>query len=217
MAPKRASKRGRSPDQVSDNLIPVKWDHTPSDVSAWQREDSLLFLDLHSTDTLIKTAEAKTKHVKVAGFDMDDTIVMSKEGKVFAKGRDDWKFIDPSVGAKLQNLHQDGFRVVIFSNQSGIGGKAWDESKANEIRGKIIDIGNALSIPISAWIATKEDKYRKPGLGMWEHFTARLPHPVDHTASFYCGDAAGRKILTIAGRKKDFSCSDRKFAINAKN
>ncbi|CCD16756.1 unnamed protein product [Trypanosoma congolense IL3000] len=32
--------------------------------------------------------------------------------------------------------------------------------------------------------------------------------------AFYVGDAAGRKVVTLAGRKRDFSCSDRKFAMN---
>ena len=32
--------------------------------------------------------------------------------------------------------------------------------------------------------------------------------------SFYCGDAAGRRIGWSPGRKKDFSCSDRLFALN---
>jgi bifunctional polynucleotide phosphatase/kinase len=37
---------------------------------------------------------------------------------------------------------------------------------------------------------------------------------VDRDSSFYCGDAAGREQGWTAGRKKDFSCSDRLLAIN---
>ena len=32
--------------------------------------------------------------------------------------------------------------------------------------------------------------------------------------SLYCGDAAGREVGWSAGKKKDFSCSDRLFADN---
>eukprot|EP00299_Pterocystis_sp_00344_P013712 c6750_g1_i2.p1 GENE.c6750_g1_i2~~c6750_g1_i2.p1 ORF type:complete len:248 (-),score=72.24 c6750_g1_i2:407-1150(-) len=39
---------------------------------------------------------------------------------------------------------------------------------------------------------------------------------VDMAASFYCGDAAGRLAGWKAGAKKDFSCGDRKFALNVK-
>ena len=37
---------------------------------------------------------------------------------------------------------------------------------------------------------------------------------VDMAESFYCGDAAGRREGWAPKRKKDFSCSDRLFAIN---
>eukprot|EP00744_Colponema_vietnamica_P006630 GILI01009616.1.p1 GENE.GILI01009616.1~~GILI01009616.1.p1 ORF type:complete len:429 (+),score=143.36 GILI01009616.1:41-1327(+) len=222
-AKKAAAKRGRSssPDKTDSvaiiaGLEPISWTHVPSTIAQWKKEDSLIYLDLHSADEVIKKAEQTMKAVRVAGFDMDDTLVMSKTGKVFAEGRHDWRFLHPEVAPKLRQLHKDGYRIVIFTNQSGIAKKAWDEGKANEIRGKITDIGNALSIPISAWVSTTEDKYRKPGLGMWEHYLKSLPFPVDIPNSFYCGDAAGRNIMTLASRKKDFSCSDRKFAINAK-
>lgn len=32
--------------------------------------------------------------------------------------------------------------------------------------------------------------------------------------SFYCGDAAGRRVNWMDKKKKDFSCSDRLFAMN---
>jgi bifunctional polynucleotide phosphatase/kinase len=37
---------------------------------------------------------------------------------------------------------------------------------------------------------------------------------IDLANSYYVGDAAGRPFPTLAGRNKDFSCSDRKFAAN---
>lgn len=226
MPPKKAtaSKRARDDSPVKTDSVdviaslgPITWTHVPATLGHWKKEDTLLFLDLHSADEYIKNHETTiAKAVKVAGFDMDDTLVMSKTGKVFAEGRHDWRFLHNEVAPRLRQLHQQGYRIVIFTNQSGIGKKGWDEGKANEIRGKIVDIGNALSIPISAWVSTSEDKYRKPGLGMWEHYLKSLPFPIDIPNSFYCGDAAGRNILTLASRKKDFSCSDRKFALNAK-
>ena len=158
------------------------------------------------------------KKLAIAGFDMDDTLVMPKSGNTFAKGRNDWTWLHPSVPEKLRQLHATGHAICIFSNQSGIGGKAWDEGKANELRGKILDLNAAAKCPISAFISCAEDTYRKPTPEMWlhavKHFTA-AGFDVDTGRSFYCGDAAGRHVLTMAGRKKDFSCSDRKFAYNA--
>lgn len=64
--------------------------------------------------------------------------------------------------------------------------------------------------------ATHGDQYRKPSLGMWDYFCKNLLgediKTVDKKKSFYCGDAAGRP--KTATRKKDFSDTDRKFAIN---
>lgn len=37
---------------------------------------------------------------------------------------------------------------------------------------------------------------------------------IDMSASFYCGDAAGRPDNWAPKKKKDFSCSDRLFAKN---
>ena len=63
--------------------------------------------------------------------------------------------------------------------------------------------------------ATHSDIYRKPALGMWDHFNEKLNGkvPVSKDESFYCGDAAGRPKTSVKG--KDFSDSDIKFAINA--
>ena len=55
--------------------------------------------------------------------------------------------------------------------------------------------------------------FRKPRPGFWE-FLEKYQNgdiPIDQSKSFYCGDAAGR---VRAKGKKDFSCSDRLFALN---
>lgn len=56
----------------------------------------------------------------MAGFDMDWTIIKTKSGKTFAVDSDDWDFLFPEVKPKLQQLHKDGFRIVIFTNQGGV-------------------------------------------------------------------------------------------------
>ena len=55
--------------------------------------------------------------------------------------------------------------------------------------------------------------FRKPRPGFWE-FLEKYQNSdisIDQSKSFYCGDAAGR---VRAKGKKDFSCSDRLFALN---
>ena len=50
--------------------------------------------------------------------------------------------------------------------------------------------------------------------GMWDFFKNELNGKtvINLEKSFYCGDAAGR----VKGKKKDFSDTDYKFALNAK-
>jgi bifunctional polynucleotide phosphatase/kinase len=179
----------------------------------WGQDQSVLHLT-HVTEQ--DTSRGANEEIKVAGFDMDDTLVYPKSGAVFPKSRGDWQWLHPSVPAKLKALRDEGFQIVIFTNQSGIGNKGWDEDKATNIKGKIIDLGFAAGVPLSAFVSAKEDDLRKPGPGLWHMF---LKHgtggrKVNMKDSFYVGDAAGRQMATMAGRKKDFSCSDRKFAYN---
>jgi bifunctional polynucleotide phosphatase/kinase len=55
-------------------------------------------------------------------------------------------------------------------------------------------------------VASDDDTYRKPNLGMWKFFVGTMNETVkvNLEQSFYCGDAAGR----VKGKKKDFSDTD---------
>jgi len=57
---------------------------------------------------------------KVAGFDMDWTLIRTKSGKTFAKNAFDWDFLYPEVLQKLRNLADDHFSLVVFTNQAGV-------------------------------------------------------------------------------------------------
>jgi bifunctional polynucleotide phosphatase/kinase len=52
----------------------------------------------------------------VAGFDMDYTIIKTKSGKKFPQNKDDWELLYDNTKAKLTQLSQDGFTIVIFTN-----------------------------------------------------------------------------------------------------
>ncbi|KAL6053486.1 DNA kinase/phosphatase Pnk1 [Balamuthia mandrillaris] len=180
-------------------------DESVGGASSWTRNGTLLILD----------GEAIKPSAKIASFDMDDTLITPKSGRKFATGRADWKWLFPEVPTKLKELYEEGFKLVIFSNQAGI---ETGKTRAQDVQGKIKDIVKELGIPIQAFLASCDDEWRKPRPSMWEHMVQHCNGgvQVDMSKSFYCGDAAGRPAAWDGNKKtkKDFSCSDRKFAAN---
>jgi len=92
-----------------------------------------------------------TQSSQVIGFDLDDTLIVTLSGNTFAKSRQDWQWKQPNVVPKLQQLHSSGFKIVIFTNQAGVGkGK----QKLSDLTGKITDIAAHLKFPFQAFMGT---------------------------------------------------------------
>ena len=164
-------------------------------------DESLLYLDSPQTSNV----------GKIAAFDIDWTIIRTKSGNVFPKcPQTDWELWSPEVRPAIQKLVSSGYRIVLCSNQSKIG---QDHSIWRQKISAVIDaLGLSDKVTVLAAI-TKTSNYRKPRSDMWSFLTKELSSvPCDVRGSLYCGDAAGRpKVKT---RKRDFSCSDLKFALN---
>jgi len=153
-----------------------------------------------------------THSTKIASFDFDGCLAKTS---LFKKGPDAWSLLFPGIPEKLKDLHNKGFKLVIFTNQSDIGKAAKPETRAkaiNEKKGRLMGFVKQVGLPFQIFVATAkttvEDKYRKPAIGLWglleEKFNGGLK--IDMPNSFFVGDAAGRK--------KDHSDSDKKFAAN---
>ena len=56
---------------------------------------------------------------KIAAFDMDGCLITPKSGAKFPKNADDWKLLSNQVQPKLKSLHNEGYKIVIFTNQAG--------------------------------------------------------------------------------------------------
>ena len=106
----------------------------------------------------------------------------------------------------MQRLQQDGFKLVIFTNQALIRGDL-SGRLATEFRAKVDSILVAAGVSASVFVATQKDCNRKPHAGMWKLFE-ECNGQQDLTVapeSFYCGDAAGRE--------QDHSADDKNFAV----
>nr|XP_045608307.1 uncharacterized protein F21D5.5-like [Procambarus clarkii] len=175
---------------------------TEKGVEGWEEYDDEALLVFN------KNMEGRTK---VAGYDIDGTIITTQSGRVFPTDYNDWKILLSDVPGKLKQLYQDGYKIVFFTNQAGI---ATGKHTVAGVQNKISNIINKLGVPVQVFVSTGKSKYRKPAIGMWNFFknNANGGVDVDINESMYIGDAAGRPAQ--GSKKKDFSYSDRLFALN---
>lgn len=195
---------------------------------ASQKEPEKITFDTRHDTLLVARYEGATsairpKPLKIAAFDFDGTLIATKSGNAFAKGADDWKWWHAGVPSKLKQLNEDGYAVIIVSNQSRIVPKpdpkrGGDMKSLSNFKEKITAVLNQLDLPISVYAATGKDLYRKPRTGIWEQILTDYKltdaGDIDHESCIFVGDAAGREGDKAAKIRKDHSCSDRDFAAN---
>ncbi|KAJ1735961.1 hypothetical protein LPJ61_000267 [Coemansia biformis] len=168
--------------------------------------------------TWVGTWGAPEPAARLAAFDLDGTLICTKSKGRFPKGADDWRFFHPDVPLVLRRMCQQGYRIVVISNQNGLRqakGTTGLSKKATDFRTKVANIARALGVPLTILVATDKDYMRKPSPGMWS--LAQLLNEgaaIDRAASFYVGDAAGRPAGWRPGVEADFSSSDLAFALN---
>ncbi|KAH8108211.1 PNK3P-domain-containing protein [Cristinia sonorae] len=140
---------------------------------------------------------------KVACFDLDGCLIESSFGGA-KKGKGSstvtFKWWRPVIPAKLKEVHNAGYAVVIITNQALRGKNAITEWKQK------IPLPE---VPFRIYAATAKDGYRKPIPGMWyelEREFARENVQIDKEHSLFVGDAGGRK--------GDHAGTDRKWALN---
>ncbi|RWS05930.1 bifunctional polynucleotide phosphatase/kinase-like protein [Dinothrombium tinctorium] len=149
--------------------------------------------------------EPKTK---IAAFDFDSTLVVTKSGKKFAEDENDWKLFSPLIVDRIHSYIKT-HRFVIFTNQSGISrGHQTLKSFQKRIEAALSKINR----PCLVFAAVRDNIFRKPRPGMFYLLENEFNEGVeiDLSSSFYIGDAAGRKTNLV----KDHSCADILFALN---
>uniref|UniRef100_A0A069DZ62 Putative polynucleotide kinase 3' phosphatase n=1 Tax=Panstrongylus megistus TaxID=65343 RepID=A0A069DZ62_9HEMI len=147
---------------------------------------------------------------KIAGFDLDGTLIATKSGHTFPSNDDDWRLWHTGIKSRLKTLVNEGFSLVLFTNQAQL--EISSVSRKELFKNKIENILNALDVPFTVLIASARDVYRKPSPGMWDYYISKTQARIDIESSFYVGDAAGR--IAEKPKKSDFDITDRLFARN---
>ena len=154
----------------------------------WHRPVPTLFL--YISDEIKSTGN-------IASFDLDWTLARTFQG-TWPKNPEDIEIL-PNRITTLKNLRVKGYTIVIFTNQ-----KSTTDNKVNFNFQRVNNFINMIpDIPIILMMATGDDIYRKPNIGMYQILEKMVP-PIQ--TAFYCGDAAGRP--------QDFSDSEIMFAKN---
>jgi bifunctional polynucleotide phosphatase/kinase len=132
---------------------------------------------------------------------------------VFPINVDDWHFFIPSVIEKIKEYAQNGWKIVIFTNQSGLLSQKKGNLTLEEFKIKWININTQLKTQynlhsVYAIISLYDDFYRKPCIEMWRFVEKHLNDSIKLNSDMclYVGD--------MAGRKGDHSYSDLMFAMN---
>ncbi|KAL2150361.1 hypothetical protein VTH82DRAFT_6924 [Thermothelomyces myriococcoides] len=172
--------------------------------------------------------DVAVKRTKIAAFDLDSTLITTASGKRHSDDPADWKWWHHSVPGRIRQLYNDeGYRVVVFTNQGGLtlhpDPKAKTPKSAKNrvpaFKQKCNAVLDQLNIPITLYAATGKDIYRKPRPGMFSEMKddyGLSDSDIDRENSVFVGDAGGRIVdeKAAGAATKDFSCSDRNFAHN---
>ena len=109
---------------------------------------------------------------------LDRDGVINHDSDQFIKSPREWKPVDGSVEA-IARLNQNGYRVVVATNQSGIGRGLLDTATFNAINDKMMELvfrqgGRIDAIFFCPCTAEQHCHCRKPDTGMFEDIAARF-------------------------------------------
>ena len=126
----------------------------------------------------------KVGGLKVIFADLDHTLITPKGKYVFPKTIDDWKWKNEAVVPKLKAMYNDGYEIVIVSNQKKMSGA--------DVKTKATLIYDDLQLPFVFISGHSDLYYRKPQLGLWEVLLEYIlldAKNVDYKQSVFLGDS----------------------------
>ncbi len=148
--------------------------------------------------------------MKLAILDRDG--VINHDSDFYIKSPAEWRPIPGAIDA-IARLNQNGFHVVVATNQSGIGRGLFDMATLNAINDKMMEMvfrhgGRIDALFFCPHTAIEECNCRKPRTGMLEEIAARfhvdlkgVPFVGDSLKDAQAADAVGAQpILVLTGK-----------------
>ena len=157
--------------------------------------------------------------VKVAFFDADSTLRVSKSGSPSADSAHDLVIL-PMVAKKIASLARKGYLIAVVSNQAGVNDGYITKAIANSGLRNMCRLLSKAGAPVHYYdFAARYDGNRKPKPGMGTRLAklvrTRYGRQIDWKSSIMVGDSAykrGKDIQPDGRGGEDFSNSDRRFA-----
>ena len=146
---------------------------------------------------------------------LDRDGVINQDSDRYIKSPAEWQPIPGSIEA-IARLHQSGFRIVVATNQSGIGRGLFDMATFNAMNDKMMEMvfrqgGRIDALFFCPHTDAENCNCRKPKTGMYEDIAARMhadlkgvPFVGDAIRDLQAADAVGGLpilVLTGKGRK----------------
>ncbi|MBK6637055.1 MAG: D-glycero-beta-D-manno-heptose 1,7-bisphosphate 7-phosphatase [Rhodocyclaceae bacterium] len=122
---------------------------------------------------------------------LDRDGVINHDSDNYIKSPEEWQPIDGSLEA-IARLTHSGYRVVVATNQSGVGRALFDMDTLNAIHEKMLDAvidagGRIEAIVFCPHVAPDDCECRKPKAGMFREIEARFN--ADMSKVFAVGDS----------------------------
>ncbi len=143
---------------------------------------------------------------------LDRDGVINYDSDLYIKSPAEWRPIPGSVEA-IARLNQNGFRIAIATNQSGIGRGLFDMATLNAINDKMMELifrqgGRVDALFFCPHTAMEDCGCRKPRTGMLEEIAARfhtdlkgVPCVGDSLKDLQAAEAVGAQpILVLTGK-----------------
>ena len=150
--------------------------------------------------------------MKLAILDRDGVINFDSEH--YIKAPSEWRPIPGSIEA-IARLNQNGYRIAVATNQSGIGRGLFDMATLNAINDKMMELvfrqgGRIDALFFCPHTAVEECSCRKPRTGMLEEIAARfhtelkgVPSVGDSLKDLQAAETVGAQpILVLTGKGK---------------